>query len=215
MDDSTKKREWWITSLRDNDDGPDVLIEGPNADQVHVVEFYAFEALQRELDRVKAIIGGHDIGQCDHELTTANARISELENIRKELELEQVEHIEILGKEYSDRIAELEADVETHGVFASKFGDLSGCYDAEDVTRIIQTAFDDQKDRIAELELLVRDYPSIRETNLKILDHVSANLKTASVRIAHLEAALSFLCNDEHVPFGIREIAREALKGRI
>lgn len=48
-------------------------------------------------------------------------------------------------------------------------------------------SFDTANARIAELEMLVRDYPSIRETNLKILDHVAANLKTATDRIKSLE----------------------------
>lgn len=44
-DESRKLREWWITSLENNDDGPDVSIQGPNAHGVHVVEKSAYDAL--------------------------------------------------------------------------------------------------------------------------------------------------------------------------
>lgn len=43
-------------------------------------------------------------------------------------------------------IDQLNAELEVYARFAEKFGDLSCCYDADDVTAVIQRAFDELKE---------------------------------------------------------------------
>lgn len=66
MSDS-RPREWWITSLDENDDGPAVLIEGPNADRVHVIESSAYEAVRKsgeELARIHSKLEQSHLAVC-------------------------------------------------------------------------------------------------------------------------------------------------------
>ena len=48
-----KPREWWITSLDDNDDGPKVSVQGPDAHCVHVIEHSAYQAIVKERDALR------------------------------------------------------------------------------------------------------------------------------------------------------------------
>ena len=49
-------REWVITSLENNDDGPDVLIIGPNAHSVHVIEASALDAANKRIAELEAAL---------------------------------------------------------------------------------------------------------------------------------------------------------------
>ena len=49
-----KPREWNITSLPENDDGPSVSIFGPNADHVAVVEKSAYDYYEDHAEMFKA-----------------------------------------------------------------------------------------------------------------------------------------------------------------
>jgi len=62
---------------------------------------------------------------------------------RMQSEIEQLrERVEDLETRYTQANAELEV----YAKFAEKFGDLSCCYDADDVTAVIQRAFDSLKE---------------------------------------------------------------------
>lgn len=69
-------REWWITSLEHNDDGASVSVEGPDADQVHVIEKSAYDAVVKERDELR--LAKPNAGSAD--------TLTEKYNLRRECE---------------------------------------------------------------------------------------------------------------------------------
>ncbi len=109
-----------------------------------------------------------------------------------------IEHAAYLEK--CEELAEAKHDIEVHNLFAEAFGDLSCCYDAHDVTCVIQRAFDEQKEELTAAKAEIERLKFQDSTTGMMNKAVHAELTTAKAEIERLEKLyLEMRDGHEHV----------------